>query len=93
MRKLSTSLLLATSVIAMQLPVATSVVAAEAQQEKKKRPTQLVGPAVGKKVQQAFELYSADDLDGALVILEEINAKKEYDKAYGRSFYCDYVCH
>ena len=86
MRKLSTSLLLATSVIAMQLPVATSAVAAEAQQEKKKRPTQLVGPAVGKKVQKAFEAYSADDIDGALAVLEEINAKKEYDKAYVARF-------
>ena len=56
MRKLSTSLLLATSVIAMQLPVATSVVAAEAQQEKKKRPTQLVGPAVGKKYRKHLKL-------------------------------------
>lgn len=82
MRKLSTSLLLATSVIAMQIPLATSAVAADAQQEKKERPTQLVGPAVGKKVQKAFEAYSADDIDGALVVLEDINAKKEYDKAY-----------
>ena len=82
MRKLSTSLLLATSVIAMQLPVASSVFAAEAKEEKKKRPTQLVGPVVGKKVQKAFEAYTADDIDGAIVILQDINAKKVYDKAY-----------
>ena len=38
------------------------------------------------KVQKAFELYSTDDIDGALVLLLDIEAKKEYDKAYVARF-------
>ena len=54
--------------------------------EKPKRKTQLVGPSVGKKVGKAFELYSADDIPGALTILLDIDASKEYDKAYVARF-------
>jgi len=64
----------------MQLPVAAEASAANA--EKPKRKTQLVGQTVGKKVGKAFELYSADDIPGALAILLDIDASKEYDKAY-----------
>ena len=84
--KLVTSLVLAVAVAGAQVPFSAEVLAADAAQEKKKRPTQLVGPSVGKKVQKAFELYSTDDIDGALAILLDINAKKEYDKAYVARF-------
>ncbi|WP_448210949.1 tetratricopeptide repeat protein [Colwellia sp. MEBiC06753] len=81
-KKLATALVIASAVTTVQLPLSFDVQAAEtAKQEKKKRPTQLVGPSVGKKVQKAFELYSADDIDGALVLLLEIEAKG-YDRAY-----------
>jgi tetratricopeptide (TPR) repeat protein len=76
--KIILSLVLAASVTAVQLPFTSTAFAAE---EKAKRPTQLVGPSVGKKVGKAFELYSADDVPGALQILLDINAKKDYDKA------------
>ncbi len=82
LKKITTALMIASSVSVVQLPISFDVEAAQAKEEKKKRPTQLVGPSVGKKVQKAFELYSAEDLDGALVLLLEIEAKKEYDKAY-----------
>ena len=82
-KKVLTSTLVVASLIAVQVPTAPYAVAAEQKkQEKKKRKTQLVGPTVGKKVGKAFELYSADDLDGALAILLDIKAKKAYDKAY-----------
>ena len=92
-KKLSTSLMVITSILVAQAPIADSAYAAAAKEEKKKRPTQLVGPSVGKKVQKAFELYAGDekkgvksDIDGALVVLLDINAKKDYDKAYVARF-------
>ena len=87
LKKLSTSLVVIASLLVIQAPFADNAMAAEAKkEEKKKRPTQLVGPSVGKKVQKAFEAYTADDIDGALVILKDINAKKDYDKAYVSRF-------
>ena len=83
LKKLSTSLVVVASLLVAQAPFANYAEAAGAEKvEKKKRPTQLVGPRVGKKVQKAFEAYSADDIKGALVILLDIDASKEYDKAY-----------
>ncbi|NQY64189.1 MAG: hypothetical protein HRT38_10735 [Alteromonadaceae bacterium] len=87
LKRLSTSFVLVVSIAAMQLPVAFDATAAEAQQqEKKKRKTRLAGPSVGKKVAKAFEAYSADDIPGALVILLDIKAKKDYDKVYVARF-------
>lgn len=92
-KKLSTSLVVIASLLVAQVPFADNAMAAGAKEEKKKRPTQLVGPSVGKKVQKAFELYAGDeskgvesDIDGALVVLHDINAKKDYDKAYVARF-------
>lgn len=82
LKKITSALIIASAVSVVQLPMSFDAEAAQAKEEKKKRPTQLVGPSVGKKVQKAFELYSADDLDGALVLLLEIEAKKTYDRAY-----------
>lgn len=82
-KKVSTSLVVVASLLVAQAPFANYAEAAGADKvEKKKRPTQLIGPRVGKKVQKAFELYSADDIKGALAILLEIDASKDYDKAY-----------
>ena len=87
LKKLSTSFVVITALILAQVALVDSAVAASAtQEEKKKRPTQLVGASVGKKVVKAFEAYTADDIDGALVILKAINAKKDYDKAYVARF-------
>ena len=84
LKKLSTSLLVVASLLVAQVPFANHAEAAGADnaEKKKKRPTQLVGPRVGKKVQKAFEAYSADDIKGALAILLEIEASKPYDQAY-----------
>ena len=89
LKKLSTSFVVIASLVAVQLPFTSSAMAAEeAKQEKKKRPTYLVSPSVGKKIQKAFELYSAEvsDVDGALEILLDIEASKAYDKAYTARF-------
>jgi tetratricopeptide (TPR) repeat protein len=87
MNKIFSSLLLIISVVLIQLPIVAEVSAAGAEKsEKPKRKTQLVGPSVGKKVAKAFEAYSADDIPGALVILLDIDASKDYDKAYVSRF-------
>ncbi len=86
-KKMLTSFVVITSILVIQLPSAHVALAAEAKkEEKKKRKTQLVGPSVGKKVGKAFEAYSADDIDGALVILLDIDASKDFDKAYVARF-------
>lgn len=86
LKKLSTSLVVIASLLVAQAPFANNAMAAAAKEGEKKRPTQLVGPSVGKKVAKAFEAYTADDIDGAIVILKDINAKKDYDKAYVARF-------
>jgi len=94
-KKLSTSLVIASALLVVQVPFADYAVAAGAEQaeKKKKRPTHLVGPSVGKKVAKAFEIYSGNeekgiksDIKGALAVLQDINAKKEFDKAYVSRF-------
>lgn len=84
MKKIITSLMLCASLVTIQLPFSFQVEAAGAgaEAEKPKRKVHLPGPTVGKKVAKAFEAYSADDVDGALVILNEIDASKDYDKAF-----------
>lgn len=87
MNKIVSSLMLIASVALIQLPIAADVSAAGAEKSQKpKRKTQLVGPSVGKKVGKAFEEYSADNIPGALEILLDIDASKEYDKAYVARF-------
>lgn len=49
---------------------------------KKDRGGKALGQRIGKKVQNAFELYSADDIKGGLEILLEVEAKDDFDKAY-----------
>jgi len=93
-KKLSTSLVVMASLLVAQVPFADYANAAGATEEKKKkRPTYLVGPRVGKKVQKAFELYSGDeekgvpsDIKGALAVLLDIEPSKAYDKAYVSRF-------
>ncbi|MDC2891015.1 tetratricopeptide repeat protein [Psychrosphaera algicola] len=71
---------------ALVAPKAKAAVPAEkaelVQQLKKQRGGKALGPRIGKKVQKAFELYSADDIKGGLEILLEVDAKDDFDKAY-----------
>lgn len=90
-KKLLLSLAIGAAVSVATLPIADN---AQAFQEKKAkatkpvnpnqkgRKTNIIGPTVGKKVTKAFEAYSADDIDGALAILLDIETKKTYDRAY-----------
>jgi hypothetical protein len=94
MNKLLSSLLIVVSVSIIQMPISADVSAAGAQalssdkkEKKDKRKTRLVGPSVGKKMGKAFEAYGLDaedgsNVDNAINMLLEINAKKDYDKAY-----------
>lgn len=54
----------------------------EVKKLKKARGGKALGPRIGKKVQKAFELYSEDNVDGALEILLELEPSNKFDKAY-----------
>lgn len=87
LKKLSTSLVVIVLLIVAQVAFVDNSVAATAnKEEKKKRPTYLVGPSVGKKVQKAYKAYLEDDVDGAVAILKDISTKKDYDIAYVARF-------
>lgn len=82
--KLIVSAIFALGVVAA--PIAEAKVPADKQelvkQIKKQRGGKALGPRIGKKVQAAFELYSEDNVEGALEILLELEPKNEFDKAY-----------
>lgn len=91
MNKLLSSLLVVVSVSIIQLPISADVNAATAgdlkKETKDKRKTRLVGPKIGKKMGKAFEAYNLEaedgsNVDNAINMLLDINAKKDYDKAY-----------
>ncbi|AZG72733.1 tetratricopeptide repeat protein [Shewanella livingstonensis] len=58
-----------------------TVVAAE-KCEIDKRQSRAVGESAAKKVQKSFEAYTEGNLDQAIAILLEANAKNDFDKAY-----------
>ena len=92
MNKIFISILIIGSVTIAHLPLSTTAYAVGAEKsDKPKRKTQLVGASVGKKVAKAFEAYAIEvedgsNIDNALVLLLEINAKKDYDKAFLNRF-------
>ena len=47
----------------------------------KERKSQALSERVGKKLQKAFDAYTAEDISGAIALLQDIKADKEYDKA------------
>lgn len=61
--------------------LSNSVVAAE-KCEIDKRQSRAVGESAAKKVQKSFEAYTEGNLDQAISILLEANAKNDFDKAY-----------
>ena len=61
--------------------LSSSVVAAE-KCEIDKRQSRAVGESAAKKVQKSFEAYTEGNLDQAIAILLEANAKNDFDKAY-----------
>jgi hypothetical protein len=88
MNKIFISILIIGSVTIAHLPLSPVAYAiGEEQSERQERKTQLVGPTVGKKVAKAFEAYGVEaedgsNIDNALTLLLEINAKKDYDIAF-----------
>lgn len=61
--------------------LSNSVVAAE-KCEIDKRQSRAVGESAAKKVQKSFEAYTEGNLDQAISILLEANARNDFDKAY-----------
>jgi tetratricopeptide (TPR) repeat protein len=92
MNKIFISILIIGSVTIAHLPLSPTAYAVGADQvEKPQRKTQLVGQSVGKKVAKAFEAYGVEvddgsNVDNALVLLLDINAKKDYDVAFLNRF-------
>lgn len=77
--KLASALLL---VLGSGALVAPAAFAADGKCPMEQRQSKAVGESAGKKVQKAFELYSAGQTDQAIAMLLEINAKGGFDKAY-----------
>lgn len=50
------------------------------------QPTKIVGERVGKKIQKAFEFYSADMVTEAIEELRDIKTRNEFDQAYADRF-------
>jgi tetratricopeptide (TPR) repeat protein len=92
MNKILISILIVGSITIAHLPLSSTAYATGAEQsDKPKRKTQLVGPSVGKKVAKAFEAYGVEaedgsNIDNALTLLLDINAKKDYDIAFLNRF-------
>lgn len=84
LKKLITSSVMVAFVATATIPMTANAYAAACPKDAtaKKKRTKIVGPAVGKKVQKAFEAYSEDRIDDALQILLEIETSKAYDRAY-----------
>ena len=61
--------------------LASTAIAAE-KCEIDKRQSRAVGESAAKKVQKSFEAYTEGNLDQAISILLEANAKNDFDKAY-----------
>ncbi|QYK06521.1 tetratricopeptide repeat protein [Shewanella zhangzhouensis] len=76
--KLASALLLSLTAGALVMPVAQA--AEKCPMEK--RQSRAVGETVGKKVQKSFEAYTNGQVDEAIAILLEANAKGDFDKAY-----------
>ena len=57
----------------------------------KRGPTKIAGQRVGKKVQKAFEAYSADLLDEAIAILREVDTKDEFERAFVDRFLGNFI--
>jgi len=92
MNKIFISILIVGSITIAHLPLSSTAYAIGAEQaDKPKRKTQLVGPSVGKKVAKAFEAYGVEaedgsNIDNALVLLLDIDARKDYDAAFLNRF-------
>lgn len=52
----------------------------------KDRKTYIVSQSVGKHAQKAYELYSKDDIQGAIAELKDASPGKDFDKAYINRF-------
>ena len=98
MNKIFISILIIGSVTIAHLPLSPAAYAVgEEQTDKPKRKTQLVGPSVGKKVAKAFEAYGVETEDGsnvdnALALLLDIDAKKRLRCCLLKSLYWCHVC-
>ncbi|CUS49456.1 MAG: TonB system locus TPR repeat protein [Idiomarinaceae bacterium HL-53] len=54
----------------------------ELQTMKDNRRTFALGDRLARAVVEAFELYEAEDIPGAIVVLQDVNPRTDYEKAY-----------
>ncbi len=85
-KQLSSSFAVATILFTINMPTAMAAkaeapVCPGALIDGKKRKNQLMTATLGKKVQAAFDAYSADDIDGGIAILLDASAKDPFDIA------------
>ena len=85
-KQLSSSFAIATILFSINMPTAMAAKAAApvcpgALVDGKKRKNQLMTATLGKKVQAAFDAYSAEDIDGGIAILLDAKAKDPFDIA------------
>lgn len=87
LKKYVSALALATTLIAPTVISTNAFALTPAEiEERKNAKSKIPSPSVGKKVQKAFELYGQEDVNGALEILLDTNASKDYDKAFLNKF-------
>jgi tetratricopeptide (TPR) repeat protein len=80
MRNVTTIAALLLSVCGSTMLTSTAIAAEKCEIDK--RQSRAVGESAAKKVQKSFEAYTEGNLDQAISILLEANAKNDFDKAY-----------
>ena len=86
--KLTSALMVFAVVGVAALPVSSAFAAPDPAKiaERKARKSQAVGEKVGKAIAKAFELYSANQINEAIALLEPIQATTDFDKAFRARF-------
>lgn len=59
---------------------------AEVDQRRDNRRNQAASERIGRRIMQAFEAYEAEDIQGAITVLEDAGARGDYDIAYVNRF-------
>ena len=85
-KSLSALMVMATLAVPAVYTADAHALTAEERQARQDAKTRIPEPKVGKKVNEAFELYSQELVDEALQVLLEARASKEYDKAFLNKF-------
>lgn len=82
--KLTSALFVASALTITCAPMSAAVAAPDAAKiaERKARKTQVMSEKTGKQVAKAFELYSQEKANEAIALLEQLDPKEDFDRAY-----------